>query len=204
MVGDFRVIPTIYRSIKFRSRTEAKWAVFFDALGIVWEYEPEGYTDGSTSYLPDFLLTNFDVFWEIKGTEQYDEEKIEMLVRGTSKSVVIAIGAPQSPLYGGNTLITASELTLFSGSRIHWATNDLVLAECQIHPDSGVQLFSCRFTGIEQDCTCDPVFQRSHFNVSGPQLTHAYDKVTSHRFWDPAPSPSQPIIVRRGGKETSL
>ena len=34
-------LPTKYAGIQFRSRLEARWAVFFDALKIKWEYEPE-------------------------------------------------------------------------------------------------------------------------------------------------------------------
>ena len=49
--------PTIYRGQTFRSRLEARWASYFDALGIEWTYEPECYRlpDG-VSYLPDFRL----------------------------------------------------------------------------------------------------------------------------------------------------
>ena len=49
-----------FRGYLFRSRLEARWAVFFDALGIQWEYEPEGIvlSDG-THYLPDFYLPDF-------------------------------------------------------------------------------------------------------------------------------------------------
>ena len=36
---------------------EVRWAVFFDACGVDWEYEPEGYDLGNgLYYLPDFLL----------------------------------------------------------------------------------------------------------------------------------------------------
>lgn len=54
---DIKPIETEYAGYKFRSRLEARWAVFFDACGVDWEYEPQGYTlqDG-TKYLPDFLL----------------------------------------------------------------------------------------------------------------------------------------------------
>lgn len=31
-----------YSGYKFRSRLEARWAVFFTALGLQWVYEPEG------------------------------------------------------------------------------------------------------------------------------------------------------------------
>ncbi len=55
-----KAIDTIYNGYKFRSRLEARWAVFFDALHIKWEYEAEGYilSDG-THYLPDFWLPTF-------------------------------------------------------------------------------------------------------------------------------------------------
>lgn len=50
-----KAIQTRYKGYNFRSRLEARWAVFFDALGVEWEYEPEGFElpDG-TRYLPDF------------------------------------------------------------------------------------------------------------------------------------------------------
>jgi hypothetical protein len=55
-----RAIDTRYAGHRFRSRLEARWAVFFDALGITWQYEPQGYelSDG-TLYLPDFFLPGF-------------------------------------------------------------------------------------------------------------------------------------------------
>ena len=60
-------IETTYRGYKFRSRLEARWAVFFDTLGIQWEYEPEGYQlDNGIYYLPDFWLSDFDCFAEVK------------------------------------------------------------------------------------------------------------------------------------------
>ena len=33
----FKAIETKYKGFRFRSRLEARWAVFFDALGIEWE-----------------------------------------------------------------------------------------------------------------------------------------------------------------------
>lgn len=52
-----KAIETIYKGYRFRSRLEARWAVFFDALGYEWEYEPEGYEmSGGERYLPDFRV----------------------------------------------------------------------------------------------------------------------------------------------------
>ena len=60
-MADIKPIETIYNGYRFRSRLEARWAVFFDAAGIEYEYEPQGYrlSDGST-YLPDFYLHAVD------------------------------------------------------------------------------------------------------------------------------------------------
>ena len=51
-----QAIQTEYKGYLFRSRLEARWAVFFDACGVRWEYEPGGYVipDGQY-YLPEFL-----------------------------------------------------------------------------------------------------------------------------------------------------
>lgn len=71
-------IETIYKGYRFRSRLEARWAVYLDACGADWEYEPEGLSstvycepdldeDGNiiqehdpacTYYLPDFVVHN--------------------------------------------------------------------------------------------------------------------------------------------------
>ena len=69
-----KAIETQYRGCWFRSRLEARWAVFFDALGIRWEYEKEGFEITSLweerrwRYLPDFYLTDLKTWVEVKGS----------------------------------------------------------------------------------------------------------------------------------------
>lgn len=82
MITEIKPIETIYRGYRFRSRLEARWAVFFDSLGVKYEYEPEGFKlpDGSM-YLPDFRVMchasrgqdcePFPLYIEVKG--QMDE-----------------------------------------------------------------------------------------------------------------------------------
>lgn len=73
-----KAIETFYNGYKFRSRLEARWAVFFDHIGIKYLYEPEGYkmSDG-TMYLPDFYLPESDSFFEVKGVmTDIDRHKI--------------------------------------------------------------------------------------------------------------------------------
>lgn len=52
-----RAIQTRYAGYHFRSRLEARWAVFFDSLELPWEYEPEGFVlPNGQWYLPDFRV----------------------------------------------------------------------------------------------------------------------------------------------------
>lgn len=66
MTTNLRAIETIYRGYRMRSRLEARWACFLDAVGVAWEYEGEGYELGGTRYLPDFFLPANRTFLEIK------------------------------------------------------------------------------------------------------------------------------------------
>lgn len=84
-----KAIQTKYRGYNFRSRLEARWAVFFDELDIEWQYEPEGFElpDG-TRYLPDFHINQQGVYsigkhtygpwFEVKGTEPTSGEILKM------------------------------------------------------------------------------------------------------------------------------
>lgn len=98
-------IPTYYKDCKFRSRLEARWAVFFDAPSIAWEYEKEGYDINGTWYLPDFWLSNVrdrhglvGVWVEIKGNGATPEESklCGGLAVGTHHSAHIFSGQPQT------------------------------------------------------------------------------------------------------------
>lgn len=102
-------IQTEYGGFLFRSRLEARWAVFFDACGVDWEYEPEGYDLGNgLMYLPDFLLHGVDgrdggdLYVEVKGQmTDSDAEKIKRFAElgmedpdqyGKSANAILVVG----------------------------------------------------------------------------------------------------------------
>ncbi len=90
----FRALPTEYQGITFRSRLEARWAVFFDSIGVTWCYEDEGYelSDG-TFYLPDFYIPRWDCNIEIKSTAQPDEKvKCAVLCECLQRKVLLVEG----------------------------------------------------------------------------------------------------------------
>lgn len=62
-----RAIETAYAGCRFRSRTEARWAVFLDELDVSWEFEAQGFHTPAGGYLPDFYLPDEDLYVEIKG-----------------------------------------------------------------------------------------------------------------------------------------
>ena len=63
MASDYTItaIDTIYKGYRFRSRLEARWAMFFDLAGVAWRYEVEPLLVNGEPYLPDFQL-NFPGF----------------------------------------------------------------------------------------------------------------------------------------------
>jgi hypothetical protein len=93
-----KAIETHYKGYHFRSRLEARWAVFFDALGIKWEYEVEGYElkDG-TKYLPDFYLPKFHsgMYCEVK-PDGGDFSKAIKFARETESNLWLCEGMPET------------------------------------------------------------------------------------------------------------
>jgi hypothetical protein len=91
-------IETHYKGFRFRSRLEARWAVFFDTLGVRYEYELEGFSlPSGAAYLPDFFLPELKLFVEVKPTEQvlYSDLKkiLEFALEGDHQLLLI-VGSP--------------------------------------------------------------------------------------------------------------
>jgi len=119
---------TIYREYEFRSRLEARWAVFFDIMDIDWEYELEGYQLDRTSYLPDFLLYNMgrqgkkQHYVEVKSPAHTDElDKPSLFASKLDESVLLAIGKPD---YKSYELITGDSRNLETVDVVIKAPND--------------------------------------------------------------------------------
>ncbi|MGX1156187.1 hypothetical protein [Streptomyces albogriseolus] len=83
-----RAIETRYAGCRFRSRLEARWAVLFDALGIEWNYERQGFETQHGWYLPDFWLPEAKAWIEVKGgkSTRRDQLKCEEVAREEWKS----------------------------------------------------------------------------------------------------------------------
>jgi hypothetical protein len=101
-VGEIKAIETRYKGYRFRSRLEARWAVFFDTLGIEWVYEKEGYSLGEVGpYLPDFWLPQVDMWAEVKASDLTGDEeaKCRALVEATGHECLLLVGLPEKREY---------------------------------------------------------------------------------------------------------
>jgi hypothetical protein len=69
---------------------------FFDALGIEYQYEVEGFDFGEVRYLPDFRLPKYKAWVEIKGNEPTHQEKVKAVLLATKSqnNIFVTVGEP--------------------------------------------------------------------------------------------------------------
>ena len=88
-------LETWYNGFHFRSRAEARWAVFFDAAKIKYIHEPEAFTFNGMNYLPDFYLPDEDIYVEVKPPREGFEKEINkaITVMTGNKKILIVLMA---------------------------------------------------------------------------------------------------------------
>lgn len=95
-------IETIYSGHKFRSRLEARWAVFFDHVGLSWQYELEGFQMGGIKYLPDFWIEELDCFVEIKPSFPMGIDLEKVRAFAAEKKLILICGMPYASFVDGH------------------------------------------------------------------------------------------------------
>ena len=89
-----KAIETIYKNYRYRSRLEARWAVFFDTLGVEYLYEHEGFDLGELGYyLPDFYIPEWDCYAEVKPTI-FTEEEFDKCLALPEECLLLDTGIP--------------------------------------------------------------------------------------------------------------
>lgn len=118
-----------YGGCDFRSRPEARWAVFFDNAGIEYQYEPDGFNLKTRPYLVDFFLPEMDIFVEVKSSAEkfYEGAKTKLaeLMKATKKNAIVAFGNLRFQFC---TVDSNGELVIFENK-------DSFLDQCADHPE---------------------------------------------------------------------
>lgn len=93
--------PTEYAGVAFRSQLEARWAVYFDSVGLQWLYEPKRFALGYRTYLPDFHFPKCDVWAEVKPMRLTAQENLAVIALAmlTNRPVIKLIGKPNPETY---------------------------------------------------------------------------------------------------------
>jgi hypothetical protein len=104
MSKKLKAIDTYWLGYAFRSRLEARWAIFFTRMGIAFQYELEGWIlPNGVRYLPDFYLPHIQTWAEVKPAQLSAEEleRCRQLALGSGQCVLLLIGVPDFVDYEG-------------------------------------------------------------------------------------------------------
>jgi hypothetical protein len=183
MDSRIKAIETHYKGYRMRSRLEARWACFMDALGVHWQYEPEGFDLGADGwYLPDFYLPDQDVYVEIKPYRHYDASLPDeshwdrafalSLQSGEHIRVVILCGDP-GPVeqYSDDNSYNGF---VFADYSYYWC-------ECPDCGAVGIQ-FDGRSARNKHTKNCKAMTGDKGYNLDSPRITAAWQAARAARF----------------------
>lgn len=186
-----KAIETKYAGCRFRSRLEARWAVFFQTLHLEWHYEPEGFElPSGTRYLPDFFLptvslrehSKLGMWLEIKPIQPPQEEY----------NKISEFGAPHNKgplLYLVDTHPDDRNVVMLVGSTPSIRSDSALYGHQQMGPwwDSYMAWMRCHWCGRVKIEFTDAGYNECHTcggptNEREPSLLEALDRAKSARF----------------------
>lgn len=206
-----QAIETRYAGCRFRSRLEARWAVFFETAGIAWQYEPQGFTitgpfAPTTGYLPDFYLPDVGVWVECKGSSSALRRDLPKLV-----NAVLPSGLPGDPdgtlmpddqpyvrmliLRDPSALIipdAAQRMPIVPALGCHAGTGQVYMVGVNLATQSAVKLRNCSETPIadwyQQAVNVDPALHGFDHRYPAPdsasavRMCWAFNAAATSRF----------------------
>ena len=204
-MSEIRAIDTRYKGQWYRSRHEARWAVFLDTLGEPFQYELEGFElpplvkekldpaghwdpsevmpDLPLFYVPDFWLPRVKQWVEIKPyrkNESVDDltwEKAFRLEYHTADDVIIVCGTP--------AFVDADdaheEIVLCSYTALHRHDWPYLWCECPACGAVGLE-----FSGRAERLRCCKEHKQhpeKRHNYDTPRLRQAFEVASRWRFF---------------------
>lgn len=177
-------IETKYKGVRFRSRLEARWGMFFDAFHLDWRYEHEGFKLPSGYYLPDFWIPEIQTWIEIKPpfNREYETEQ-ERWVHAVSLCRELAIETKKRVLlfaldFGSwlpQCRESESTMCFFPGGDDDYGYFPCICYEC------GRLGFEWQGRGNR---ICQHAGQPDGgITATHPRINRAVEAILAHRFW---------------------
>ena len=145
----------------FRSGLEARWALFYQEMALIWTHKPDPVDFESESFQPDFFLRQ-GLWTIVKGTFPTGEEKdkARSLAERSGYPVYFVYGEIPHPDPNDEAWYTASALAFFSDGTMdeaYW------WCACPICHSAGIQ-FEGRAANLPCECMkgADPEWDPSH------------------------------------------
>lgn len=161
--------------------------MFFDSIGLKWQYEPEGFDLGGAWYLPDFWIEDWQAFVEIKPTKMNEQEfrKCLKLCVGKGNDVISIQGNPWpgeyfiTVFYGDVFYKSEQSFDEFGATSILGSFYECSKCSSLLIDDESHFLHS----ELEDAIYCDEngcAFR--NLKTSGKRLSLAFSSARSHRF----------------------
>lgn len=188
-----QAIETHYKGYRFRSRLEARWAVFFDAIKIQWSYEVEGFRVSAPEgkpvfYLPDFFLPEVETFVEVKPFSDpfkmsHDELHKIMSAVGFGGLDILLLGGSDMMYYRGTLLLgndeTTGQVKLIDGLQFSTCLLCNTAGLYSVPEEEGPSVFRC----FNSSCRgYDHLHIKRHVDWITPQIISATTSAHSARF----------------------
>jgi ribosomal protein S27E len=185
-----KAVETRYQGYRMRSRAEARFAVFLDALGVTWEYEIETADLGTHGwYLPDFWLPGLKAWIEIKGADPTfkEQQKARALAIQSRNPVYIFYGGMGVPtradgvyfrVGSGTRALAYGAIPHCDWTRLPYPNYSFVWVECRTCQAVDIIGVGPALEVTKPICSCS----QSVLTPSGPRLRTAYDVARSARF----------------------
>ena len=177
-------LETEYKGYRFRSRLEARWAVFMDAMNVPYQYEREGYDLDGLFYLPDFWLPQMKAHLEIKGEPSPETwKKAGLLAIHTNCPVYVICSQPECPDIDSKWYENESSAELILPAKEDgWERGDSHYLWCECPHCHRCELqFDGRADRIHCDCPTSQHCDKG-YNFDSPRLQAAYEKARRYRF----------------------
>ena len=192
---NLKPIQTFYKGYRFRSRLEARWAVFFDACGVKWEYEPEGFDLGNgLYYLPDFLLHGLvgrvegDLWVEVKGQMSEESARKILAFSGVEDYVsgrYFKESVPKTALFQPQSILVVGGIP--NGENIWGITDSIVDAnrysDKEWHGAAAFDFFTIDFDNYP---AIPGVSKTGGFGLFGPDYIDEMDYAATERAYQAA------------------